>query len=107
MSLPEPPSNHEAKSLGQDDVESANKEDPAVPRRSKSNNDAALVPSPWDDDDDDGSIGVPRRWVKKATSFDHSFTLSRDFQTMVCTPVVAASALLSDMTNSFVSHLSP
>jgi hypothetical protein len=62
---------------------------------SKSNKYAALSPSPWDDDDDAGSIVVPRRHVKKATSFDHSFTLSRDFQTMVCTPVVAVSTWLS------------
>jgi hypothetical protein len=87
-------SNDEVKSLGHDDVEIANKEEPAVPRWSKSNDDAALAPSPWDDDDA-GSIGVPRRRVTKATTFDHSFTLSRDFQTMVGTLVVAARALLS------------
>jgi hypothetical protein len=69
---------------------------------SNSNNYAALPPSPCDDDDA-GSIVVPRRRVKKSTSFDHSFTLSRDFQTMVCTPVVAASTLLSGQPHCLTS----
>jgi hypothetical protein len=46
-----------------------------------------LSPSPWagaDDDEDDAEPPVPAfRQDTKSASFDNSFTLSRDFQTMV------------------------